>query len=194
MNPADAARFEDNVTDILELLGEDSGREGLMDTPTRVRKAFEFYTSGYKFKPEDVLKAFEDGAENYDEMVVVHNIPIVSLCEHHLATITGTAHIGYIPNGRVVGLSKLPRLANIYARRLQVQERLTVQIAEALDSVLHPLGVGVIIRAAHGCMSSRGVQIHGSTTTTSALRGVIKTEASARAEFQRLCEMAERSR
>jgi GTP cyclohydrolase I len=194
MNPVDIQAFEHDVLDMLERIGEDPHREDLVETPTRVRKAFEFYTSGYKLDPRDVLKSFTESAEKYDEMVIVHNIPIVSMCAHHLAPIIGIAHIGYIPNGRVVGLSKLPRLANIFARRLQLQERISVQIADALDEALRPLGVGVLIRASHGCMSTRGVQIHGSTTTTTALRGVVKNEASARAEFLQLCAMAERDR
>lgn len=175
-----------------KVIGEDTSREGLQETPKRVVKAWKEWTKGYKMKPEDVLKVFKDGAENADEMVIVHNIPIISHCEHHLAPIKGIAHIGYVPNGAIVGLSKLPRLAEVFMRRLQVQERLTNQIADALDTILQPKGVGVLIRAGHGCMDSRGVMIHGSTTTTSALRGVMRQETAARAEFLQLCEMAER--
>jgi GTP cyclohydrolase IA len=172
---------------VLEQIEPDSGREGLQETPRRVAKAWEEFTSGYDQDPEEVLKTFEDGAANYDELVIVHGIPVVSRCEHHLESIIGTAHVGYIPNGRVVGLSKLARLVDVFARRLQVQERLTTQIADTIEKVLLPRGVGVLITASHGCMTTRGVKIHGSKTTTSALRGVLKTEASARAEFLTLC-------
>lgn len=175
------------------LLGdEEASRPGLQETPARVAKAWRQYTCGYTMNVADVFKVFEDGAEGCDEMVIVHNIPIISRCEHHLEAIIGIAHIGYIPDGKVVGLSKLARLAEIFARRLQVQERLTNQIADAIVEHLNPKGVGVLVRASHGCMSNRGVMIHGSKTTTSALRGVVKAEASARAEFLQLCEMAEK--
>lgn len=190
-DPTDVERHI--VADLLDIIiGEDIHREGLQETPKRVVKAWKEWTKGYSMKPEDVLKVFEDGAEKADEMVIVHNIPIISHCEHHLAPIKGIAHIGYIPNGKIVGLSKLPRVAEVYMRRLQVQERLTNQIADAIDTILKPKGVGVIIRAAHGCMDSRGVMIHGSETTTSALRGVMRFEKDTRAEFLQLCQMAEK--
>jgi GTP cyclohydrolase I len=140
--------------------------------------------------PADVLKVFEDGAEGVDQMVLETDIPIYSFCEHHMAPIFGVAHIAYIPNGKVVGLSKLVRVADIFARRLQVQERLTNQIADALNDHLEPIGVGVVIQARHGCMESRGVCKHGVVTTTSALRGAIKEEASTRAEFMSLVRMS----
>lgn len=158
-------------------------REGLVDTPERVRKAWEFWTSGYDKDPAELLKVFKDGAEGYDEMVVVKDIPIYSKCEHHLADIFGTATIAYIPNGNVVGLSKLSRLADMFARRLQVQERLTVQIADALNDHLQPKGVGVVLKCRHMCMESRGLCQQGHHTVTSALRGVIKTQPETRAEF-----------
>lgn len=180
------------IRQLLEHIGEDPDREGLKETPKRVLKAWKEWASGYAQNPADVLKTFEDGADGVNELVIVHNIPIVSKCEHHLADITGHAHIGYIPRGRIVGLSKLARLAEVFARRLQVQERMTNQIADALVEHLQPAGVGVLIRAHHGCMSTRGVKIHGSTTTTSAMRGALLKEASARAEFLDLCKMAER--
>jgi GTP cyclohydrolase I len=169
---------------------EDTGptgelREGLQETPDRVAKAWAFWLSGYDKDPADVLKVFEDGAKDYDEMVMVKDIPIYSKCEHHLADIFGTATIAYIPNGKVVGLSKLSRLADIFARRLQVQERLTVQIADALWSNLSPKGCGVIIRARHMCMESRGLCQQGHHTITSALRGVMK-QGDPRAEFLKL--------
>lgn len=161
----------------------ESLREGLLETPVRAAKAWEFWTSGYNKNPADILKVFEDGAEGYDEMVAVVDIPLYSKCEHHLADIFGTATVAYIPNGRIVGLSKLSRLVDMYARRLQVQERLTYQIADAIDTHLSPLGVGVMIRARHLCMESRGICQQGHHTVTSALRGVFKTQPEVRAEF-----------
>lgn len=161
-------------------------REGLRETPERVAKAWEFWTGGYKLNAADILKVFEDGADGYDEMVIVKDIPVYSKCEHHLADIFGTVSIAYIPNGRIVGLSKLSRLADMFARRLQVQERMTGQIADALYEHLQPKGVGVIMKARHMCMESRGLRQQGHHTVTSALRGVIKTDPTARAEFLQL--------
>lgn len=162
-------------------------REGLMETPGRVAKAWEFWTRGYGMNPADILKVFEDGADNYDEMVLVRDIPLYSKCEHHLADIFGTACVAYIPNGRIVGLSKISRLVDCFARRLQVQERLTVQIADALVEHLQPLGVGVLVRARHMCMESRGICQQGHHTVTTALRGVLKDKPEARAEFMAAC-------
>lgn len=173
--------FEDNVIRLLQFVGEDPERGGLRDTPRRVVKAWQHWCSGYNVHPEDVLKVFSDGAERCDEMVVVEHIPIYSHCEHHLAPIFGHATIGYVPDKRIVGLSKLNRLAEVFARRLQVQERMTNQIADALMEHLKPLGCGVVIRARHMCMESRGVK-QNSLTTTSALRGVF-TDGTVRAEF-----------
>lgn len=161
-------------------------REGLRDTPNRVAKAMTHWYSGYDVNIAELLKVFEDGAEGYDEMVIVKDIPIYSKCEHHMADIFGTATIAYIPNGKIVGLSKLSRLADAFARRLQVQERLTSQIANALDEHLQPLGVGVVIKARHMCMESRGICQQGHHTITSALRGVLKTDLNARQEFMAL--------
>ncbi|WAX22410.1 GTP cyclohydrolase I [Pseudomonas phage MiCath] len=158
-------------------------REGLQETPTRVAKAWEQWTSGYAMNAEEILKVFEDGAESYDQMVTVKDIPIYSHCEHHLAPIFGTCTISYIPNGKIVGLSKLSRLADMFARRLQVQERLTQQIAESLYTVLGAKGVGVVIKARHMCMESRGICQQGHHTVTTALYGVIRDEAETRAEF-----------
>lgn len=187
------AEAEYIIIQLLEYLGEDPEREGLRDTPRRVLAAWKYWCGGYSMDPKSIFKTFEDGAENCgDELVIVHNVPIISKCEHHLADITGIAHIGYIPNGKIVGLSKLARLADMFARRLQVQERLTNQIADTLVEGLSPKGVGVIIRAGHACMSTRGVRIHGSETTTSAIRGVLLSKPEARAEFLTLCKMAER--
>lgn len=186
------ANEEDIIVRLLQYIGEDPQREGLRDTPKRVLKAWREWASGYGKDPKELLKTFEDGAANYDEMVIVHNIPVRSVCEHHMAPITGFAHVGYIPNSKIVGLSKLARVVDIYARRLQVQERMTVQIATTIDDVLQPKGVGVIIKAAHGCMSSRGVNIHGGgMTTTSAMRGALLEKSEARAEFLSLCHAAE---
>lgn len=151
-------------------------------------------TSGYRTEPAELLKCFQDGAENIDELVIVHNIPYISVCEHHMADVIGIAHVGYIPDGRIVGLSKLARLVDCFARRLQVQERATYQIADALMDHLQPQGAGVLIRAHHACMSTRGVKIHGSVTSTSAMFGALRQKGAARKEFLDLCMMAEQER
>lgn len=179
---------DDIIVRLLQLVGEDATREGLLETPARVVKAWRHWTSGYGKDAGKLLKVFEDGAENYDQMVIVKDIPIYSHCEHHLAAIIGTATIAYIPNGKIVGLSKLSRLADMFARRLQVQERLTAQIADALEEHLQPLGVGVIIKARHLCMESRGVCQQGHHTITTALRGAMKDEPQTRAEFLKLAD------
>lgn len=186
---------DDIITRLLQYIGEDTTREGLQETPQRVLKAWKEWATGYDQDPNLVLsKCFTDGARGCDELVIVHNIPVVSKCEHHLADIIGHAHIGYIPNGKIVGLSKLARLVEVFSRRLQVQERLTVQIADCMVDNLQPVGVGVLIRAAHACMSTRGVKIHGSVTTTSAMRGALMDKVAARQEFLDLCRMAEQDR
>lgn len=167
-------------------------REGLAETPARVAKAWDTWFGGYDQDPAIVLKAFDDGAESYDEMVLETDIPVYSMCEHHMAPIFGVAHVAYIPNGRVVGLSKIPRVIDIFARRLQVQERLTTQIADCLNDNLEPKGVGVILQCRHMCMESRGISRPGIVTTTSALRGAIKEEDSCRAEFLALAQQARR--
>jgi GTP cyclohydrolase I len=179
-------RIEEATKALLAAVEPNFLREGLEETPARVAKAWKHWCSGYDVNIERLLKTFEDGAENYDGMVIVKDIPIYSKCEHHLADIFGTATIAYIPNGKVVGLSKLSRLADAFARRLQVQERLTTQIADAIVEHLQPQGVGVVIRARHMCMESRGICQQGHHTITSALRGVLRTEAAAREEFMRL--------
>lgn len=181
--PRIIANDEDIISHLLRVVGEDPGREGLLETPARVLKAWKHWCQGYKQDPEAVLKTFEDGAQGVDEMVVVKNLEFYSHCEHHMAPFFGTAHIAYIPNSRIVGLSKLGRVLDIYAQRLQVQERLTNQIADVIQKVLNPVGVGVILEAKHFCMCSRGVSKQHSTTVTSALRGAIKTNSSARQEF-----------
>ena len=169
---------------LFQSIGEDPSREGLQETPMRFAKAWDTWARGYRLDPADVIKSFEE--KQYDEMVMVKDIPIYSKCEHHLADIFGTATIAYIPDGRVLGLSKLSRIADIFARRLQVQERLTCEIADALaKSDLKPKGVGVILRCRHMCMESRGICQQGHHTITSALRGVMKT-GEPRAEFLKL--------
>ncbi len=176
------------VRELLSSLDPEPSREGLADTPARVVKAWSHWCCGYAMDPKEILKVFEDGATGYDEMVLVKDIPVYSKCEHHLADIFGTACVAYIPNGRIVGLSKLSRLVECFSRRLQVQERLTVQIADALQEHLNPLGVGVLIRARHMCMESRGISQQGHHTVTTALRGAMRTDPRTRSEFLGACE------
>ena len=173
------------VQEQLALLGEDPEREGLVRTPERVAKAMQFLTSGYAMTVEDVVGSalFEEEHEN---MVMVRDIELYSLCEHHMLPFFGKAHVAYIPNGKIVGLSKLPRIVEIFARRLQVQERLTEQVAKAIEEVLAPRGVGVVIEAFHMCMMMRGVEKQNSRTLTSALRGSFRDDARTRDEFLRL--------
>lgn len=163
--------------------GENGERPGLLETPYRVAKAWSHWFGGYEIDVASLLKTFEDGAEGANQMVMVKDIPVYSKCEHHLADIIGTATVAYIPDGRIVGLSKLNRVVDAYMRRLQVQERLTNQIADAIEEHLKPLGVGVILKARHMCMESRGVCQHGHHTRTQALRGVFMDDATVRAEF-----------
>lgn len=179
------------IQDIIERLfentpGEDPTREGIAETPLRFAKAWAHWTSGYGQDPQSLLKSFEEG--DYDEMVIVKDIPLYSKCEHHLADIFGTATVAYVPSGRVVGLSKLSRLVDVFARRLQVQERMTVQIADALaNSELKPKGVGVMIKCRHMCMESRGICQQGQSTVTTALRGTLKKYSAPRQEFLSQC-------
>ena len=175
---------EELVRALIEHIGEDPEREGLRETPKRVIKSYERIFSGYKQKPEDFLKIFD--GESYDEMIVVKDIELYSVCEHHMLPFTGKAHIGYIPDGKIIGLSKIPRLVDMYARRLQNQERMTNQIARALYDVLKPKGVGVIVEAQHMCMMARGVEKQDSNVVTSALLGLFKKELNTRSEFLRL--------
>jgi GTP cyclohydrolase I len=169
----------------LALLGEDPDREGLVRTPDRVAKAMHFLTAGYEMTVDQIVGSalFEEEHEN---MVMVRDIELYSLCEHHMLPFFGKAHVAYIPNGRIVGLSKLPRIVEMFARRLQVQERLTEQVATAIDDVLAPRGVGVVIEAFHMCMMMRGVEKQNSRTITSALRGVFRDDGKTRDEFLRL--------
>ncbi len=169
----------------LELIGEDPGREGLIKTPERVAKAWQFLTHGYGLDPDEILRSALF-AEDYSEMVVVRDVEVYSLCEHHALPFFGKAHVAYIPNGHIVGLSKIPRLVDVYARRLQVQERLTLQIRDAVDRVLRPEGVAVVIEAQHLCMMMRGAEKQNSMTTTSAMSGVFLDQPDTRAEFMRL--------
>lgn len=162
-------------------------REGLVETPARAAKAWKHWMAGYAIEPATLLKVFEDGAKEVDEMVVVCDIPVYSTCEHHMAPIFGRACVGYVPNGRVVGLSKIHRVVDAFARRLQVQERLTVEIAKCLMDNLKPRGVGVILRCRHMCIESRGVSQQGTVTSTSSLLGVFK-EGVPRAEFLQLAK------
>lgn len=180
---------ESIFTRLLTDIGEDVTRPGLLETPGRAAKAWADWTSGYAIDPSKLLKTFEDGAEGcQDELVLVKDIEFYSHCEHHLAPFFGKASVAYIPSGKVVGLSKLARVVDAYASRLQVQERLTNQVADCINDTLEPLGVGVIMQATHFCMCSRGVSKQGSTTVTSALRGVLRTSAEARAEFMMLAK------
>src|SRR6185503_4165289 len=169
----------------LELIGEDPDRDGLIKTPERVAASLEWLTRGYQTDVADVIgdALFE---ETHESMVMVRDIELYSLCEHHMLPFYGKAHIAYIPNGKIVGLSKLPRVVDVFARRLQVQERLTEQVAQALTDVLQPLGVGVVIEAYHLCMMMRGVQKQNSSTITSAMRGLFRDDPKTRDEFLRL--------
>lgn len=168
---------------LLQSLGENPDRSGLADTPARVSRAWRHWVSGYGQDPAELLKTFEDGAQQYNELIVVRSIPVYSHCEHHLAPFFGSATIGYVPNGRIVGLSKLTRLVDCFARRLQVQERMTIQIAEALMTHLHPTAVGVVIRCRHMCMESRGISTPGEETITSSMLGELQPNLAMRTEF-----------
>ena len=177
--------FESLVTRQLELLGEDPARPGLVRTPHRVARAMAWLTRGYQLELKDAVGQgiFPD---DHDNMIMVRDIELYSLCEHHLLPFFGKAHIAYIPSGRILGLSKLPRIVDMFARRLQVQERLTGQIADAIEESVRPLGVGVVIEASHLCMMMRGVQKQNSMTITSALLGTFRDDAKTRDEFLRL--------
>lgn len=180
--PPDGDLLEAATRDLLIGVGEDPSRDGLLDTPRRVRKSMELLTQGYRLDPRDVVGEALFDVE-YDELVLVRDIELYSLCEHHLLPFYGKAHIGYLPRGKVVGLSKIPRLVDVFARRLQVQERMTRQIAECIQEILDPAGVGVVIEASHLCMMMRGVEKQQSTTRTSTLLGAFRDDDRARAEF-----------
>lgn len=174
--------FEAAVKTMMQSVGEDPSREGLLKTPERVFKAYNFMYGGYKEDPEAILKSALFTSSN-DEMVLIRDIELYSTCEHHLLPIIGRAHVAYIPDGKVVGLSKIPRVVDVFSRRMQIQEQLTEQIAEAIMSALNPKGVAVVIQARHMCMEMRGVEKINSTTTSSALRGLFKKDEKTRAEF-----------
>jgi GTP cyclohydrolase I len=175
----------DEIRSILTQVGEDPTRDGLLNTPKRVDRSFRFLTSGYRMNVDEILnKALFDVA--YDEMVIVRDIELFSLCEHHLLPFFGKAHVGYIPNGKVIGLSKIPRLVDMFARRLQVQERLTTEIAETINDKIHPRGVAVVIEAQHLCMIMRGVEKQNSVAVTSSMHGVFKENQNTRNEFLNL--------
>ena len=175
-------QFENAVKTMISHVGEDPQREGLVDTPLRVRKAYEFIYGGYKEDPKAILEKALFTTTN-DEMVLVKDIEFYSTCEHHLLPIIGRVHVAYIPDGKVVGLSKIPRVVNVFARRMQIQEQLTEQIADAIMNTIQPKGVAVVIAARHMCMEMRGVEKINSTTTSSALRGLFKKDEKTRAEF-----------
>jgi GTP cyclohydrolase I len=179
------AAFADRVREILEALGENPGREGLLKTPERVESSLRFLTQGYRMTVEEVIgdAVFE---EQHQSMILVRDIELYSLCEHHLLPFFGRAHVAYIPDGKILGLSKVARIVDVFARRLQVQERLTDQIADAVMDTLKPAGVGVVIEAAHFCMMMRGVEKQNSRAVTSALRGIFRDDSKTRVEFLRL--------
>jgi len=176
--------MKEHFLEIIQLLGENTDREGLLKTPERASKAIKFLTKGYEMDPKQILQSamFK---ENYNEMVIVKDIELYSLCEHHMLPFFGKAHIAYIPNGQIVGLSKIPRVVDVFSRRLQVQERLTEEILNCINDTLQPEGVAVVIEASHMCMMMRGVQKQNSTTTTSGFRGTFK-ERDTRNEFLKL--------
>src|SRR5690348_17031060 len=180
-----SASFEELMKEIIVRLGEDPTREGLLNTPSRVHKAFEFLTKGYNDDPEALLKNALFTV-TYDEMVIVKDVEMFSLCEHHMLPFFGKVHVAYLPKGKVIGLSKIPRLVEIFSRRLQVQERLTTQIAETIYRVIEPQGVGVVIEARHLCMMMRGVEKQHSAAVTSSMLGVFREEHQTREEFLQL--------
>jgi GTP cyclohydrolase IA len=179
---------EDAVRVLLRWSGDDPTREGLLDTPKRVAKAYGDWFSGYAMDPEDYLKRTFEEVGGYDEMVVLRDIEFESHCEHHMAPIIGKAHVGYLPNGRVVGISKLARVVDAYARRFQVQEKMTAQIARCIEQTLQPRGVAVVIEAAHECMTTRGIHKRGVSMVTSKMLGDFRDDARTRAEFLRFID------
>ena len=177
------AEAEEAIRTLIRWAGDNPDREGLKDTPSRVVRAYEEWFSGYAEEPGALLQRTFEEVGGYDEIVILRDIAFHSYCEHHMAPISGKAHIGYLPNNRVVGISKLARLVNAFARRLQVQERLTAEIADTLEAVLQPHGVGVVIQATHQCMTTRGVQKHGASMVTSRMLGAFRTNPATRQEF-----------
>ena len=185
-HPVTVKRVAERYRDILKDLGEDPTREGLLRTPDRVAKALHFLTHGYDLDPAEILRSAMF-SEDYSQMVIVKDIEIYSMCEHHMLPFFGKAHVAYIPDGRIVGLSKIPRIVDAFARRLQVQERLTMEVRNCIQDTLRPLGVAVVIEAKHLCMVMRGIQKQNSTTTTSAFTGEFNIDKT-RAEFLRLID------
>ena len=177
------------VRTLLSWAGDDPAREGLVDTPKRVAKAYQDWFSGYGDDPADYLKRTFEEVEGYDELIVLRDIEFESHCEHHMAPIIGKAHVGYLPSGKVVGISKLARVVETYARRLQVQEKMTAQIAQVIQDVLQPRGVGVVIEGAHECMTTRGVHKRGVSMITAKMLGTFRDDARTRAEFLRFIDV-----
>jgi GTP cyclohydrolase I len=184
-NNLDNVKVQQLISELLKEIGEDPKREGLLNTPKRVAKAYDFLTSGYHKRIDEVLNNAVFN-EKYDEMVLVKNIDFYSLCEHHMLPFYGKVHVAYIPDGKIVGLSKIPRIVDVYSRRLQVQERMTQEIADTLDEYLKPQGVAVVSEAYHMCMMMRGVEKQNSAAVASAVHGVFKDDARTRAEFMTL--------
>jgi len=185
MNDNYNKNLANNIKSVLSEIGENPKREGLLKTPERVSKSMEFLTNGYDKNPSEILKSAMF-SENHSQMVLVKDIELYSLCEHHMLPFFGKAHIAYIPNGHIVGLSKIPRIVDVFARRLQVQERLTNEIKDCLQETLNPRGVAIVIEAQHLCMQMRGVQKQHSSTTTSAFSGIFMSDEKTRAEFMNL--------
>jgi GTP cyclohydrolase I len=179
-------KAEDAIQTLLLWAGEDPRREGLIDTPKRVAKAYEDWFSGYQQDPVQYLKRTFEEVEGYDEMIVLRDITFESHCEHHMAPIIGKAHVGYLPNNKIVGISKLARVVDAFARRFQVQEKMTAQIANCIQDVLHPKGVGVVVEATHQCMTTRGIHKDGVSMVTSQMVGTFRKDARTRAEFLRM--------
>jgi GTP cyclohydrolase I len=180
---------EDAIRTLLRWAGDDPGREGLIDTPQRVAKAYGDWYSGYAIDPDAYLERTFEEVAGYDEMIVLRDIEFESHCEHHMAPIIGKAHVGYVPNGKVVGISKLARVVEVFARRLQVQEKMTAQIARCIQSVLKPQGVGVVVVAQHQCMTTRGIHKRGVSMVTSKMLGSFREDARTRAEFLRFIDV-----
>jgi GTP cyclohydrolase IA len=185
-SPVTAAEAEAAIRTLIQWAGDDPNREGLLDTPARVARSYRELFAGYAANPRDYLARTFEEVGGYDQMVVLRDIRMVSFCEHHMLPVIGRAHVGYLPTNRVVGISKLARVVQGFARRLQIQEKLTADIAQAIDEVLQPKGVGVVIEAEHSCMTLRGVNTPGSNLTTSSLTGVIRDDPRTREEFLRL--------
>lgn len=185
-SPVSQADAEAAVRTLIEWAGDDPAREGLLDTPARVARSYKELFAGYEIEPRAYLERTFEEVGGYNQLVVLKDIRFVSFCEHHMLPVVGVAHVGYLPTDRVVGISKLARVVRGYARRLQIQEKMTSEIANAIEEVLRPQGVGVVIEAEHSCMTLRGVDVPGASLTTSALLGVVRDDARTREEFLRL--------